>query len=238
MTLVAGGEGAYTTTAAMIAAIEGCRQGAGISFPLAGEDLIAAGVSHSLVTRTLRSMRLLDLLQDGGMPTNFLVDIVTVTTEEYPNALKRWLHHAYEPILRQVDPEQASQEAIMHAFRHFEPTGQGRAMAALLQGLWRYANGSDEPSVVPVRRSLPSRLAAFEAQRAQQEAASAAARRHAAAAAAGRSDLPAGLLGLLQQIPRGGDGWTRRRREEFLHAFAAVLDFTVPIVRNDEEGGC
>ena len=42
-------------------------------------------------------------------------------------------------------------------------------------------------------------------------------------------ELPPGLVGLLQQIPRGGKGWTQETRDNFLTAFTAVLDFTVPI---------
>jgi hypothetical protein len=43
------------------------------------------------------------------------------------------------------------------------------------------------------------------------------------------SNLHAGLVGLLQQIP-GAGGWTVERRDNFLRAFTAVLDFSVPVV--------
>jgi hypothetical protein len=33
----------------------------------------------------------------------------------------------------------------------------------------------------------------------------------------------------LQQIPTDGRGWTQETRDNFLKAFSAVLDFSVPI---------
>jgi hypothetical protein len=42
-------------------------------------------------------------------------------------------------------------------------------------------------------------------------------------------DLPPGLVGLLRQIPRDGTAWTAEKREGFLNAFTAVLDYSVPV---------
>jgi len=46
-------------------------------------------------------------------------------------------------------------------------------------------------------------------------------------------DVPPALIGLIRQIP-AKRGWTEQRRDEFIRAFTAVLDFTVPVVTEIE----
>lgn len=47
-------------------------------------------------------------------------------------------------------------------------------------------------------------------------------------------DVHPALAGVLSELPRQGGGWTIERREAFMTTFQAVVNFTIPIVGDDE----
>ncbi len=93
------------------------------------------GISESLAPRTLQALRILDLIDDHGAPSDSFERLRKAPTSDYPAVLAEVVRQAYGPVFAVVDPTTASLEAIEDAFRHFVPTGQRARMVTLFTGL-------------------------------------------------------------------------------------------------------
>lgn len=47
------------------------------------------------------------------------------------------------------------------------------------------------------------------------------------------SALPPALAGLMHSLPPAGTGWTKEKRDQFVETFKSVLDFVVPVVKDE-----
>lgn len=229
MPLQENGTAPYTTASAAIAAIEAYRE-RGFGTPVTPETLTRAGVPESIAPRTLNSLKALELIDESGEPSpQFQALRQARGEEEYRTRLQEWIRAVYAEVLQYADPSEHSPDRVAEAFRTYEPAGQRKAMAGLLVGLWKFAGlsvpDSSSGGGVPARKSL-QRAAGRRTARPTQKP-------KPLQPANDNSDLPSGLVGLLRQIPRAGSSWTSSRRDEFVRAFRAVLDFSVPI--DDEE---
>ena len=134
--------------------------------------------------------------------------------------MQEWLRDVYTDVLQYGDPGTDILDRIQESFRTYEPQGQRKSMAALFVGLWQYAGlpiaGSDNGGTT--RRSTPS----------QPRRRTQTTKRKKTDQLAPIDDLPPGLVGLLREIPKVGT-WTQDRRDAFVGAFEAMLDFTVRI---------
>jgi hypothetical protein len=231
MALQAGGQAPYTTSQAAVTVVDWFRDRAP-SGPITPEAITRAGVPESLANRTFNSLRMLDLLDKDGSPTEQFQDFQRIRGEdEYRTRLQEWLRGVYGEVLQYCDPSQDSYERVVEAFRGYQPQGQRRAMAGLLLGLWRYAglpvaSAPKAPTGASSQRPRPQ----LRAPKAKPTAPINTASRVEGAYPLQGGGLPAGLLGLLHQIPQDGNGWSKATRDNFLAAFTAVLDFSVPIV--------
>jgi hypothetical protein len=236
MALQPHGPAPYTTSTAAITILDAFRD-RGLGVPVTTDIIIRAGVQESLGRRTLHSLKLLELVDDSGNPSEQWGALrVARGQEEYQAGLQEWLRKVYSDVLQYADPSTDDQQRIAEAFRSYEPAGQRKAMALLLIGLWKYS-GLPVPEGTPERSTSTKPRTARprprpRAEKAQPKTASrmGAGTLYGGAAGTGfEHGMPPGLVGLLQQIPRDGKGWTEQDRDNFLHAFTAVLDFTVPI---------
>jgi hypothetical protein len=227
MALQPDGSAPYTTAQAAIITLEGWRE-RGLGVPVTPDVLVRAGVSESLGNRTLMSLKQLELVDDDGRPTEQMEGLrLARGHDEYQARLQEWLRGVYADVLHYCDPSLDGSERVAEAFRTYLPKGQRRGMAALLIGLWRYAglpvpaesppSSPRSPAARPSRTSGPSRTL-----RPAPPA-------RPAGAESDTDDLPPGLVGLLRQIPRDGASWTASKRDGFLSAFAAVLNYSVPV---------
>jgi hypothetical protein len=233
MPLESNGQAPYTTAAAAIAAISAFRE-RGFS-PITAEALVRAGVPETIAPRTLNSLKLLGLVgQDGGPSSQFIALRHARGDDEYEKCLQEWLRAEYEDVLKYANPSVDGPDRVAEAFRGYDPAGQRKSMAALLIGLWKFAGlptpenagGSERaktPRATPGVRSRTSKAPTTPPPISRDRPNSSQA----------SNALPPGLVGLLQQIPVGGAGWTKVTRDNFVNAFTAVLDFTVPVVAND-----
>jgi hypothetical protein len=222
----------------VISVIEAFRD-RGLATPFTAEVLGRAGVSETLVSRVLQSMRELELVDENGMPTDTFERLRQARgEEEYKARLLAWLQDTYQEILKFADPENDAVQRVSEAFRGFTPAKQRLRMVTLMLRLFEYAGAttkvatpreSGAPRRVyvgprsaprirePVQRLDPPRIRRLEP-------------------VLRVPNLPPGLLGLLQQIPTDGGSWTQQRRDDFLRAFEAVLDFTVRVDDGGKEG--
>ncbi len=220
------GNAPYTTVTAAITAIEAFRD-KGMGTPVTQDTLIRAGVPESLAKRTLSSLKALELLDAEGEPTQQFKDLrLARGDEEYRARLQEWVRGVYADVLQYTDPSANSPDRVAEAFRTYEPSGQRRGMAALLIGLWKHAGlPVPEGAAAPRATAARPRTARTPRPSARQQP-----RRSGNDPSTTPTDLPPGLVGLIQQIPHGpGASWTSRQRDGFLKAFEAALDFTVPV---------
>jgi hypothetical protein len=225
MAIRSDGPAPYGPPGTIIRLIEGFRD-RGLATPFTGDVLARAGVSGSLINRTLQSLRQLELIDDDGAPTEqFEVLRRARGDEEYKARLAEWVEGVYADVLQFADPRTDAPERVAEAFRGYTPAGQRSRMVTLMLGLFDYAGLIDAPKrpvVTSSPRPIANRLAG--AQRRPKPAP-----KQQVVGSDGGSDLPPALLGLLREVPRNGDGWTQAKRDNFLRAFTAVLDYSVPI---------
>lgn len=156
MVMMANGPGAYGPAKAVISVIERFR-GAGLPAVLTVESLPRVSVSESLAPRTLQSLKLLDMIDERGKPTQQFEDLRRAPTAEFKPELIDLLKSAYAPVFEVVEPANATYEQVQDAFRSFTPQGQRDRMVSLFLSLLEYAEYSD--SLPSVRSSSSARSA-------------------------------------------------------------------------------
>ena len=229
--------GPYAPSTAIIGLIERHRN-KGLPSPVDAEVLGRAGISDSLITRTLQAMQTLDLLDEEKRPTAILEGLRKAPEAEYKSRVLEWLNSAYADALNFIEPSAAEEMDIRDAFRSYKPVGQQDRMVTLFVGLYGYAGiraeraprqplvrkaGAVKPS--PTSRSVrPTRIASLEPSPVP-----------SFTPPIGTSGLPPVITGLLASLPSQGEGWSKERREAFVKTFQAVLDFCYPILQSEDQ---
>jgi Family of unknown function (DUF5343) len=223
------GPAPYAPPQTVISVIEAFRD-RGLTSPFTTDVLLRAGVPETLTQRVLQTLRELELVDEIGNPTQQFEGLKQARgDEEYKARLQAWLQSAYEEILQFTNPNEDSPQRVGEAFRGFTPASQRARMVTLMLRLYEYAG-------------MPTKIASSRAENGAQRRVhkgpqSAPKIREAQQLRSLRAplpkpstpDLPPGLLGLLQQIPTDGKAWSKDKRDNFLNAFTAVLDYTVPV---------
>lgn len=192
----------------------------GLPSPVNSEVLARAGVSESLIPRTLQALQALDLIDQDGKPTETFEGIRLAPEGEYKQRLGEWLNAAYADVMSFVDPSKDDETKVRDAFRSYIPVGQQTRMVTLFLGLCAAAGLSPEKPAQPRRsRSAPPTTAKRQTTR-----------KPAKSGAYG--NLPAPIAGLLSSLPSDGEGWTQGQRDKFMETFGAVLDFCFPIAED------
>ena len=107
----------------------------GLPPPVTVDVLLRAGVSQSLVSRTLYALQVLDLIDEQGVPTKTFEGIRLAPEAEYKQRLSEWLQSAYADVLKFVDPAADDETKVRDAFRSYQPVGQQSRMITLFLGL-------------------------------------------------------------------------------------------------------
>lgn len=194
--------------------------------------LMRAGISGSLVPRTLQALKTLDLLTEDGRPSQVLEGLRLAPTSEYQKRLGEWLQATYADALSYVDPTTDDEVAIRDAFRTYIPTGQQSRMVTLFIGLFTAAG-----VMAPRQKAAPPKRGPNGGSLARPSKPRGAARAQEAGhisskqqrAVLQNGDLPAAIAGLLATLPSEGGFWTQQRRDQFMATLGAVLDYTFKI---------
>lgn len=136
----------------------------GLQTPFTTEVLAKAGVTESLLNRTLQTLKLLDLVEDDGNPTQALRDYAKAPEDEARTRFAEMVRGTYAPIFSFVDPATDLPNRIRDAFRSYEPRGQQDRMVILFLALCEYTGII---SKVPKRAPDPSRFGPDRASRVQ-----------------------------------------------------------------------
>lgn len=196
--------------------------------------LLRAGISDSLVPRTLQALKTLDLLTEEGRPSETFEGLRLASTGEYQKKLSEWLQAAYADALAYIDPASDDETAIRDAFRKYIPTGQQARMVTLFTGLFTAAG------IIPAKgksTAEPKRSSNAKIQPKTKPRQTAA--RHAAPTISspvqpspsphGSANVSPAIAGLLATLPSDGGYWTQQRRDQFITTLSAVLDYTFKI---------
>jgi hypothetical protein len=194
------------------------------------EVLARAGVSRSLVPRTLQSLVTLELIDENQMPTETLQNLRRVAEPEFQNALAAWISTVYADVLSFVDPTD-NETAIRDAFRSYNPAGQHQRMVSLFLGLCRAAGMRQDEQPRSAARprargdsAAPRRIPQHTQKRIPAPEAT----------PAPRANMPPALAGLMSSLPNSGT-WTEPERDKFIKTFTAVLDFCFTVSTEQEE---
>jgi hypothetical protein len=225
------------------------RRDRGLAAPINADVLARAGISQSIIPRTLYGLQILDLIDEGGNPTPTFEGLRLAPHDEYKKRLEDWLKSAYSEVFSFVDPRQDDDNKIRDAFRSYNPVGQQSRMVTLFKELCAAAGlrpeksstgAAPKPSVPkpkPPTRA-PSTAKPFDAS----VIAAAASRIYGGKIPpiGGAKVLHPAISGLVDSLPGQDTGWTAAERAKFLKTFEAVLDFAIPIVAKastNENGG-
>lgn len=198
--------------------------------PIVDSDvLLRAGVSDSLVPRTLQAMKILDLLTEDGRPSQVFEGIRLAPTAEYQQRLTEWLNAAYADALSYIDPATNDEVAIRDAFRKYIPTGQQGRMVTLFMGLFTAAGvmppkqkgAASGGGAKPVKRPATATTKTAIPNPFKHE--------RSAYTPPPTQGVPPALAGLLSSLPANGR-WTQAQRDKFMTAFPVMLDFAFEIV--------
>lgn len=226
----------YTAGAAVLNVIRRYRD-KGLTTPIISDVLVRAGVSETLVPRTLAALITLELIDEQGQPTETFQRIRSVPEAEYKAALAEWLRSVYAEVFSFVDPAADDSKQVRDAFRSYEPYGQQDRMVALFLALCAEAGLAPESKKSEPRASTrkPKSASRVATPRSQRERLSTATGRNNAPNALKDGVLPPALMGILQSItPFIQQGWTQSTRDKFMATFGAVLDFVVTIKTEKE----
>lgn len=235
MPLQSPGAAPYAPPAAVMEVINGYRE-RGLTTPFNADVLMKAGVSESLVPRTLRSLEVLELIDKDGKPTPQFDLLRRATSEEFKPRLAEFIRGVYAEVFQFTDPVKDTPERVADAFRAYDPIGQRGRMVSLFLGLCEAAGivtpGARRASAAtsPSRSAAPSRLNGSPKRKPD------APRRENTTVITGHirtanndNGIPPALLGVLNGLPSPEQGWTREQRENFYKAFGSLLDFSIPI---------
>lgn len=197
----------------------------GLPSPVNADVLGRAGISDSLIARTLQALQTLDLIDEDGKPSATFEGIRRAPEGEYKKRLEEWLKGAYADVFTFVDPSKDDDTAIRDAFRNYQPIGQQARMVTLFQGLCAAAGLSRDKSqdVRPQRATPPKRAPQKLPPKPKGNNGQGAGKQQSF-----DGNLPAPLTGLLSGLPSSGR-WTQEQRDKFVTTFGAVLDFCFEI---------
>jgi hypothetical protein len=132
------GEAPYTSVPAAVMVIDRFRNGT-LQTPITADVLRRAGVPEGLVRRTLKALRLLELIDDGGKPTEQFIQLAKARPEDYQQAFADYLRSVYRDVFTYTDPGSSDLAALRSAFWGYKPPGQRDTMVRLFLGLCEYA---------------------------------------------------------------------------------------------------
>ncbi len=219
----------YAPVAAVLSVISGYRD-RGLSKPFTLDVLERAGVGSSLASRTLVALQGLDLIDDGGQPTEALEGLRMAASEDFQDRLTAVVKAAYHDIFQYTDPAEDPRGRIEDAFRAYKPPGQRKRMVILFLGLCQAAGMIPEDA--PLAKTVLKPRTHTRTRSTKKAATSVRSTTPSQSKQKIGSGVPAPIAGLLTAIP--ADGWTQDERDKFVATFKAVLDFSVPIRENEE----
>lgn len=220
------GNAPYAPPTAVIEVVRRYRD-RGLQTPFNADVLTRAGVAETLAPRTLQALRLLELIDDSGSPTEAFEALAKAPTdEEYRDRLGSLIRGVYSEVFSFVDPATEGADRVRAAFRSYVPRGQQERMVRLFLGLCAEAGLVTEEAARV--RSQPNASPRRDTQRRERKPQTQ--RRQPSGRAPTITDgLPPALAGLVAELVEIGPSWNAEQRDRFLSAFRSMVDYSYPV---------
>ena len=224
------GEAAPYAPPATILHVVNALRDRGLTTPISSDVLLRAGISESLVPRVLRSLIVLEFLEEDGRLTPAMEALRRVPSADFKVRLAEHVRAVYEEVFQFTDPATDDIKRISDAFRAYEPMGQRARMVTLFLGLCEAAGIIPEGTLrkpTPTQSGAPPRKNNVIPKRPAERGKAAS---NSPTAASGMSaSLPPALTGLLASLPANGAGWTKADRDQWVDLFGRVLDYVIQV---------
>lgn len=218
----------YAPASAIIEIISRYRN-RGLATPITGDVLGRAGVSDSLIPRTMQALQTLELVGPDGAPTETLEGLRRAKEADFQPQMAAWLQSVYADVFAFVNP--ADDEVhIRDAFRTYQPIGQQPRMVSLFTALCRAAGLRSGEQTKESRSRPAARKSSVSTTVARREKQPPARQQQNPAIAGGSGGLPPVIAGLLTTLPIESGEWTKAERAKFLKAFEAMLDYSFEVL--------
>ncbi|HLZ26707.1 MAG TPA: DUF5343 domain-containing protein [Chloroflexota bacterium] len=106
---------------------------------LSPEFFAGAGVSESLQSRVVATLKFLQFIDEENRPTDTLRALAVAPDEEYRKLLEESVRSAYREDFENIDPAVDPQGKILNAYQRYQPRSQHERQVMLLLGLCREA---------------------------------------------------------------------------------------------------
>ena len=235
MALASDGPGPYAPPATVISVVNGYRE-RGWPTPITTDVLTRGGVSDSLAPRTLQALKLLDLVDADGQPTDALDRLAKAPSSDFAGELAELVKGAYSEVFSFVDPSQDSAERVRDAFRSYTPRGQQGRMVTLFLGLCELAEIIPPQSGKRKSTNKTSRTAtprASKTPKATKTPPSSGAPREMETLPSPTGQHPL-IRGLIQSLPTPGSAWSHESREAWVRAALANFELVYKLTPADQ----
>lgn len=225
----------YAPFGCVIAVIKRLRE-RGLPELLTMQEITRVGVSEGNASRTLQALKFLKLIDEEGYRTQTFDRLGRTPTSEYTEVFGEIIKEAYRDVFTIIDPAGATDIEINDAFRYYQPQAQRGRMVTLFRGLCQevglIAGGPPETrkrarAVITSKPSTTSHYATLRKSRLETS--------HVPEITGVLNGNSIGigseyvlLQGLLQQLPTNRK-WTQEKRDRWLQAFTASIDFLIDI---------
>ncbi len=141
MAIIHGGSAPYAPASQVLRAIGHYREKGAPQF--SKELLMRLGAPAAYANRTMNALKALELIDDEGTPTAAFIELQRANESEYQPRLEQIIRTAYDEVFQVVDPAKESSQAVMDAFRFYQPVAQRDKMVSLFLAL------CEEAAIVP-----------------------------------------------------------------------------------------
>jgi Family of unknown function (DUF5343) len=225
----------YAPFGCVIAVVKRIRE-RGLPEILTMQEITRVGVSEGNASRTLQALKFLKLVDEDGHRTQIFDRLGRVPTNEYAEVFGEIIKEAYSDVFTIVDPAEATDVEINDAFRYYQPQAQRGRMVTLFRGLCQevgLVDGGPPETRKRTRAALTDKpsMASHSATFRKPQIETSYTFENTGILNGNSTGIwqeYALLQGLLQQLPSNKE-WTQERRDRWLQAFTASVDFLIDI---------